>query len=226
MSTLRMGPTTWRSQLARVVRRLGWARGVTVVRRGASNVVMACRLHLRSDGGWWSREMSWAKLEGGGDGAGGGREEKQREAAARGRRSRPLSRTQNDTEYAEKRAEDDQRKWRTGDRTGAGGARGRRVRGRGRASGEKSGLCGGAAKDGSDLTGTQARWLSGNKHIGDKGGREICTRNEMGWNAHIETWNDELDTTGLWSKPETNGRYTSPSCPHGRGTELGASAQS
>ncbi|KAJ7796460.1 hypothetical protein B0H13DRAFT_2509219 [Mycena leptocephala] len=109
-------------------------------------------------------------------------------------------------EYAEKRAEDDQREWRTGDRTGAGGARGRRVRGR--ASGEKCGLCGGTAEGASDLTGTQARWLSGNKHIGDN----TASLPEQCW---------ELDAR-LWSKPETNGRYTSPSCPHGRGTEPGA----
>ncbi|KAJ7859391.1 hypothetical protein B0H13DRAFT_2282898 [Mycena leptocephala] len=109
----------WHSQLARVVRRLGRARGVTVVRRGASNVVMTCRLHLHSDGCWWSREMSWAKLEGGGDGAGGGREEKQREAAARGAAIQTIV-ADAERQYAEKREEDDQRERRTGYRTGAG----------------------------------------------------------------------------------------------------------
>ncbi|KAJ7725751.1 hypothetical protein B0H14DRAFT_3169625 [Mycena olivaceomarginata] len=99
-------------------------------------------------------------------------------AAATGRRRR---------QYAEER-EDDQRERRTGYRMGTGGTRGRRVRGREseRASGEESGLRGGTAEGGSDVTGTHARWLSGNKYISDKGGREICNRSEMGWNAHID----------------------------------------
>jgi hypothetical protein len=60
----------------------------------------------------------------------------------------------------------------------------------------KCGLCGGTAEleGGSDVTGTQACWLS---KIGDKGGREICTRSEMGWNTQIETWNDEPEAASL-----------------------------
>ncbi|KAJ7751736.1 hypothetical protein B0H14DRAFT_3166747 [Mycena olivaceomarginata] len=65
--------------------------------------------------------------------------------------------------------EHDQRERRTGYRTGAGGTRGRRVRGR--ASEEEGGLRGGTAEGGSDVTGTHACWLSGNKHISDKGGQ-------------------------------------------------------
>jgi hypothetical protein len=49
--------------------------------------------------------------------------------------------------------------------TGAGDTRGTRVR----TNGEETDLRGGTAEGGSDVTGTQARWLSRNKHIGDAG---------------------------------------------------------
>jgi hypothetical protein len=62
---------------------------------------------------------------------------------------------------------------------------------RGRAS-EEGGLQGGTAEGGSNVTGTRARWLSGNKHISD-------TKSEMGWNAiTAQTWDDEPEAISLY----------------------------
>jgi hypothetical protein len=93
-------------------------------------------------------------------------------------------------EYAEEREEDDQRKrYRTG-----------RSRVRGRASGGESGLRKGTAEGGSDVTRTHVRWLSGNKHIGDKVGEKYAP--EVEWDAmrisiRAQTWNDEPEAAGL-----------------------------
>jgi hypothetical protein len=50
----------------------------------------------------------------------------------------------------------------------------------GRAS-EWRGKRGGTAEGGSDVTRTHARWLSGDKHIGDKGGRQCAP--EVKWDG-------------------------------------------
>ncbi|KAJ7847299.1 hypothetical protein B0H13DRAFT_2406478 [Mycena leptocephala] len=174
---------------------------------GARRVWCACRrgiaLHLHSDGCWWSREMSWAKLEGGGDGAGGGREEKQREAAARGAAIQTIV-ADAERQYAEKREEDDQREQRTGYRTGAGV--------------HEEGECESAIRV-DEKYAPEVKWdrTPISKHGMTNWKPPVCQ-------SSAAAGSSTLDTTGLWSKPETNGWYTSPSCPRGRGTEPGASA--
>ncbi|KAJ7884726.1 hypothetical protein B0H13DRAFT_2537163 [Mycena leptocephala] len=131
-------------------------------------------------------------------------------------------------QYAEKREEDDQRERRTGYRTGAG------VHEEGECEGERAERKAACVEEPQNLKAAATSAIRVDEKYAPevKWDRTPISKHGMtNWKPPVcqssaAAGSSTLDTTGLWCKPEMNGWYTSPSCPHGRGTEPGRAQRS